>query len=79
MLLRPNLGTVTLEQIPSQDRRLQDEKERRERLYGPKVGPELLKECWSLNLAKSEIRPHVKEVASLKLARPWNPGEKERS
>ena len=75
MLLRPNLGTVTLEQIPSQDRRLQDEKERRERLYGPKVGPELLKE----NLAKSEIRPHVKEVASLKLGRPWNPGEKERS
>jgi hypothetical protein len=78
MLLKPGgLGVITLEEILSQDCRLQDERERKKLLYEPR--PKAMKECWSLNLAKSEIRPHLKEVASLKLGRPWNPGEKERS
>jgi hypothetical protein len=78
MLLKPGgLGVITLEEILSQDRRLQDKRERKKLLYEPR--PKAMKECWSLNLAKSKIRPHLKEVASLKLGRPWNPGEKERS
>ncbi len=67
MLLKPNLGTLTLDQILARDRRLQDERERRNLLD--------YTECASVKL-----RPEVLvEVASLKLARPWNPGEKERS
>ena len=67
MLLKPSLGTLTLEQNLAEDRRLQDERERRELLD--------YTECASVKL-----RPEVLvEVASLKLARPWNPGEKERS
>ena len=67
MLLKPNLGTLTLDQILARDRRLQDERERRNILD--------YTECASVKL-----RPEVLvEVASLKLARPWNPGEKERS
>ena len=67
MLLKPNLGTLTLDQILARDRRLQDERERRNLLD--------YTECASVKL-----RPEVLvEVACLKLARPWNPGEKERS
>ena len=67
MLLKPNLGTLTLDQILARDRRLQDERERRNLLD--------YTECASVKL-----RPEVLvEVSSLKLARPWNPGEKERS
>ena len=67
MLLKPSLGTLTLEQNLAEDRRLQDERERRNLLD--------YTECASVKL-----RPEVLvEVASLKLARPWNPGEKERS
>jgi len=67
MLLKPNLGTLTLDQILARDGRLQDERERRNLLD--------YTECASVKL-----RPEVLvEVASLKLARPWNPGEKERS
>ena len=67
MLLKPNLGTLTLDQILARDRRLQDERERRNLLD--------YTECASVKL-----RPEVLvEVASLKLARPWNPGEKQRS
>ena len=66
MLLKPSLGTLTLEQNLAEDR-MQDERERRKLLD--------YTECASVKL-----RPEVLvEVASLKLARPWNPGEKERS
>jgi hypothetical protein len=67
MLLKPSLGTLTLEQTLAEDRRLQDERERRKLLD--------YTECASVKL-----RPEVLvEVASVKPARPWNPGEKERS
>jgi len=67
MLLKPSLGTLTLEQNLAEDRRVHDGRERRKLLD--------YTECASVKL-----RPEVLvEVASLKLARPWNPGEKERS
>jgi len=63
MLLKPSLGALTLEQILAEDRRLQHERERRKLLD--------YTECASVKL-----RPEVLvEVASVKLARPWNPGE----